>query len=111
MAAVQNAGLALDWVRRLLGLDWPDLLAMAARVPAGAGGVSFLPFLTGERGGIAPVDSRGRPVRLTGGGRSDLVAHLLADALDVPDPRAAGALRAAYRRWLDRLEAGAAGGG
>jgi xylulokinase len=185
MAAVQNAGLALDWVRRLLGLDWPDLFAMAARVPAGAGGVSFLPFLTGERGGIAPADSRaawlgmtagtsrdelvraaveamvftvgravdlleggGRPVRLTGGGgRSDLVGQLLADALAVPvrrvtvpgasatgaamlaargvgvtlspaaeygprlDPRPAGPLRAAYRRWLDRLEAGAAGGG
>jgi xylulokinase len=185
MAAVQNAGLALDWVRRLLGLEWPDLFAMAARVPAGAGGVSFLPFLTGERGGIAPADSRaawlgmtaatsredlvraaveamvftvcravdlldagGRPVRLTGGGgRSDLVAHLLADALEVPvrrvtvpgasatgaailaargvgvalpstaeygprlDPRPAGALQDSYRRWLDRLQAGSAGGG
>jgi xylulokinase len=185
MAAVQNAGFALDWVRRLLGLDWPELFAMAARVPAGAGGVSFLPFLTGERGGVAPADSRAawlgmaagmsreelvraavegmvftvcravdlldagdRPVRLTGGGgRSDLVAQLLADALGVPvrrvtvpgasatgaailaargvgvtippaaeygprrDPRPAGALRTAYRRWLDRLVAGAADGG
>jgi xylulokinase len=154
-------------------------------MPAGAGGVSFLPFLTGERGGIAPPDSRaawlgmtagtarehlvraaveamaftvcravdllgagGRPVRLTGGGsRSDLVAQLLADALHVPvrrmtvpaasatgaailaargvgvalppaaehgsqlEPHPAPALRVAYQRWLDRLAAGAAGGG
>jgi xylulokinase len=184
MAAVQNAGLALDWVRRLFGLDWADLLELAGRTAAGAGAVSFLPFLTGERGGIAPADSRaawtgmtagtsraelvraaveamvftvcravdllgagGRPVRLTGGGgRSDLVLHLLADALDVPvhrvtvasasatgaailaargvgvtlpptarhgtavTPEPARALRIAYRRWLDRLEAGAATG-
>jgi xylulokinase len=57
MAAVQNAGLALDWVRRLFGLDWPAFFAAAGRAPAGAGGVSFLPFLTGERGGIAPAGS------------------------------------------------------
>ncbi|MGC9665843.1 xylulokinase [Planosporangium sp. 12N6] len=122
MAAVQNAGLALDWVRRLFDLAWPDLFALAEGVPPGAGGVSFLPFLTGERGGVAPAGSRagwlgmtaataraelvraaveamvfavrravdlldaaGHPVRLTGGGgRSDLVARLLADALEVP---------------------------
>ncbi|MEJ3744717.1 FGGY family carbohydrate kinase [Actinomycetes bacterium KLBMP 9797] len=59
MAAVQNAGLALDWVARTLGLDWPELVAAATAVPAGARGVSFLPFLTGERGGIADPSSRG----------------------------------------------------
>jgi xylulokinase len=122
MAAVHNAGLALDWVRGLFGLAWPELFESAARVPAGAGGVSFLPFLTGERGGVAPagssggwlgmsagttradlvraavegvvfavcravdlLDAGGRSVRLTGGGgRSDLVGQLLADALAVP---------------------------
>lgn len=47
--AVQNVGVALDWVRRTLGLDWPELYARAAEAPAGADGVTFLPYLTGER--------------------------------------------------------------
>jgi xylulokinase len=59
MAAVQNAGLALDWAGRILGLTWAELVAAAGGVPAGAGGVSFLPFLTGERGGLAGPASRG----------------------------------------------------
>jgi xylulokinase len=74
MAAVQNAGLALDWVRGLFGLDWPELFAAAGRAPAGAGGVSFLPFLSGERGGIAPAGSRGAWLGMgTGTGRSELL--------------------------------------
>ncbi|PZF97022.1 FGGY-family carbohydrate kinase [Micromonospora deserti] len=59
MAAVQNAGLALDWAGFVLGLSWPELVAAAQESPAGAGGVSFLPFLTGERGGLAGPASRG----------------------------------------------------
>jgi xylulokinase len=59
MAAVQNAGLALDWVCDVFDLSWADLIASAAGVPAGAGGVTFLPFLTGERGGLAGPSSRG----------------------------------------------------
>ncbi|MCW6010465.1 xylulose kinase, partial [Micromonospora sp. CPCC 205371] len=59
MAAVQNAGLALDWVCDVLGLSWTDLIAAASASPAGAGGVTFLPFLTGERGGLAGPSSRG----------------------------------------------------
>jgi len=74
MAAVQNAGLALDWVRRLFGLDWPDLLAILASTSPGAGGVSFLPFLTGERGGVAGPDSRGAWIGLsTGTSRDELI--------------------------------------
>ncbi len=49
MAAVQNAGLALDWVRRVLGVTWEDLYASADAVPPGAGGLTFLPYLTNER--------------------------------------------------------------
>jgi xylulokinase len=58
MAAVQNAGLALDWAARTLGLTWPQLITAARATPPGANGVSFLPFLTGERGGIADATSR-----------------------------------------------------
>ncbi|APU14000.1 MULTISPECIES: xylulokinase [Actinoalloteichus] len=49
MAAVQNAGLALDWVRSLLGADWSEVYAAAAEGEPGADGVTFVPYLTGER--------------------------------------------------------------
>ncbi len=49
MAAVQNAGLALDWVRDMLNTDWDTLYASAASVAPGAEGVTFLPYLTRER--------------------------------------------------------------
>ncbi|ASO19456.1 xylulokinase [Actinoalloteichus hoggarensis] len=48
MAAVQNAGLALDWVRSLVGADWSEVYAAADDEP-GADGVTFVPYLTGER--------------------------------------------------------------
>ena len=47
--AVQNVGLALDWVRRRLRLEWSDFVDAAAAAPAGADGVTFVPYLTGER--------------------------------------------------------------
>lgn len=48
MAAVLNGGLALDWVRSLLGASWAELYAAAA-TPPGAGDPLFLPHLNGER--------------------------------------------------------------
>ena len=53
--AINNGGLLLDWVRRQwyseLDADtgFDRLLADAASTPAGAEGVSLLPYLTGER--------------------------------------------------------------
>jgi xylulokinase len=49
MAATLNAGLALDWVRRLFNVEWDALYAGALEVPPGAGGVTFAPYLVGER--------------------------------------------------------------
>jgi xylulokinase len=49
MAAVQNAGLALNWVRQVLNATWDNLYASADAVPPGADGLLFLPYLTGER--------------------------------------------------------------
>lgn len=52
MGTMQAAGGARDWAWSLLqqGLpDWPDLDTAAAQVPAGAGGLLFLPYLLGER--------------------------------------------------------------
>jgi xylulokinase len=59
MAALQNGGSAWNWVRGVLGLSWPELFAAAGAAPAGAGGVVFRPFLTGERGGVAGPGERG----------------------------------------------------
>ena len=49
MAAMQNAGIALEWVRATLGVTWEELYAEAFAVPPGADGLVFLPYLTGER--------------------------------------------------------------
>lgn len=48
MGTMQAAGGARDWSRRVLQGDG-DLDALAAAVPAGAGGLLFLPHLMGER--------------------------------------------------------------
>jgi xylulokinase len=48
MAAVLNAGLALDWARRLVGAEWTEVYAMAAPL-ATRDAPLFLPHLTGER--------------------------------------------------------------
>lgn len=54
MAAVQNAGLALDWARTVLGATWAELEAALTAGAAGAGPGAgrlpvFVPYLTGER--------------------------------------------------------------
>jgi len=48
MAATTNAGLALDWVRRMLGATWEELYGAAA-APVAEADPLFLPQLTGER--------------------------------------------------------------
>ena len=48
MAATTNAGLALDWVRRVLGVTWEELYG-AAVGPINDTDPVFLPHLTGER--------------------------------------------------------------
>ena len=49
MAAIQNAGLALEWARKTLGASWEEVYEEAFAAPPGAGGVVFLPYLSGER--------------------------------------------------------------
>lgn len=48
MAASLTGGQTLDWVRRMLGLDWGQLYSTAARGPRDGDPV-FLPHLVGER--------------------------------------------------------------
>jgi len=58
MAAILNAGLALDWVRRLFGVEWDALYGSISQVPAGSGGVRFLPYLVAERTPLLDASTR-----------------------------------------------------
>lgn len=49
LAAIQNAGVALEWVRGLLGMSWVQVYAEAFTVAPGCDGLTFLPYLTGDR--------------------------------------------------------------
>lgn len=49
MAAMQNVGIALDWVRRTLGMSWGELYGTLSRSSRGARGLTFLPYLSAER--------------------------------------------------------------
>lgn len=90
MAAIQNAGIAIDWALGVLDADLADAERSLAASPVGANGVVYRPYLTGER--TPHMDSR-----LTGGwtglrpstSRDDLirsvfegVAFALRDGLD-----------------------------
>jgi len=44
-----SAGGSLRWWRDVTGHDYDKLVAQAAQIPAGAEGLLFLPYLTGER--------------------------------------------------------------
>jgi xylulokinase len=49
MAAILNAGLALDWVRALFAVGWEEFYGTIERIPPGSEGVTFLPYLVPER--------------------------------------------------------------
>jgi xylulokinase len=95
MGAILSAGLSLKWLReQVLGANAPDyatLSEMADRVPVGAEGLVFLPYLTGERTphmnpnacgmffGLTPRHTSAHMVRAVMEG----VAFALADGLDI----------------------------
>lgn len=79
MAATQNAGLALRRVTKLLGVSWRDLYKKAFSVPAGSGGVTFLPYLSGERTPHFDPEIRGS---WAGVGLSHKQGHLLRATLE-----------------------------
>jgi len=67
-AMLASSGAALDWAARSLGgrsADGEALLAEVQSVPAGAGGLLFLPFLSPERFPVWSPDMRGALVGLT----------------------------------------------
>ena len=59
MAAIQNAGLALEWVRDVLRTSWDEMHAALDATPLGADGVTFHGYLTGERTPVLDNDIRG----------------------------------------------------
>jgi xylulokinase len=64
MAAMQNAGLALEWVRTMLGLDWETAYLEAFAPDVNTNGLSFLPYLMGERTPHLNANARGAWVGL-----------------------------------------------
>jgi xylulokinase len=92
LAPVQNAGVALDWVRGVLGVSWQQLYGTAGR-PWRADTPVFLPYLARER--WDPTEAGAWEGLTLGHDRDDLmrgalegVAFLLRKRLD--DLRAAG---------------------
>ena len=94
MAAIQNAGLALEWARRILGASWEEVYEEAFAVPAGSDGATFLPYLSGERTPHLDPEARGAWTDLNlGHGRG----HLLRAALE--------GVAFALREGIESLEA------
>lgn len=79
MAAIQNAGLALEWARGVLGASWEEVYEEAFAVPPGAEGAGFLPYLSGERTPHFDPTARGA---WTGLGLVHTRGHLLRAALE-----------------------------
>jgi xylulokinase len=79
MAAILNAGLALEWVRNLFGVGWEELYRSMAHSPPGAEGVVFFPYLVRERFPDADPYSEGSWSGIELGHRRE---HLLKAALE-----------------------------
>ena len=94
LAAVQNAGLALEWARGVLGASWREVYEEAFAVPPGSGGVTFLPYLSGERTPHFDPAARGAWSNL---GLEHERGHLLRAALE--------GVAFAIREALEALEA------
>ncbi|PPS45931.1 xylulokinase [Chroococcidiopsis sp. TS-821] len=79
LAAIQNAGLALEWVKGVLGYSWKQVYAEAFAVPPGCAGLTFLPYLTGDRTPHLDPHARGAWVGL---GLHHTRAHMMRAALE-----------------------------
>ncbi|MGH8875843.1 MAG: FGGY-family carbohydrate kinase [Stackebrandtia sp.] len=72
-AGMATSGSITDWLRRLVGGEFGELVAEAAEVPAGSRGLLLLPYFAGERTPIFDADARGVIAGLSlGHGRAEL---------------------------------------
>jgi xylulokinase len=65
MGVMLSAAGSLRWLRDTVGGSYDELVAEAARWPAGTEGLTFLPYLQGERTPHADPDARGAFVGLS----------------------------------------------
>ena len=80
MGVTQGAGLSLQWFRNQLapGVAYSELTREAAKSPAGAQGLDWLPYLMGERTPHLDAQARGGWIGLTARhNRGDLVRALI----------------------------------
>jgi xylulokinase len=108
MAAILNAGLALDWVRTLFGVGWGALYGSIAQVPPGAAGVSFLPYVVKERVPRLRADAG---ASWSGIGLQHGRAHLFKSALEGVAFALREAMEALEATGLSATELQLAGGG
>ncbi|AXB43618.1 FGGY-family carbohydrate kinase [Amycolatopsis albispora] len=66
-AGMATSGAITDWLRKLAGRDFAELVSAAAEVPAGSRGLLMLPYFAGERTPLFDPDARGVIAGLTTG--------------------------------------------
>jgi len=66
-AGMATSGAITDWLRKLVGGDFTDLVRQAALVPAGSRGLLMLPYFAGERTPLFDPAARGIIAGLTTG--------------------------------------------
>jgi xylulokinase len=66
-AGMATSGSITDWLRKLVGGDFTDLVRQAAEVPAGSRGLLLLPYFAGERTPLFDPSARGIIAGLTTG--------------------------------------------
>ncbi|WP_454197996.1 FGGY-family carbohydrate kinase [Nocardia sp. Marseille-Q1738] len=77
-AGMATSGAVTDWLRKLVGGEFTDLVADAAGVPVGSRGLLALPYFAGERTPLFDPDARGIIAGLTlGHGRAELYRAVL----------------------------------
>jgi xylulokinase len=106
MAAVQNCGLALDWVRQTLGVSWDEFYASAALVAPGSKGLTFLPYLVHERAHQPHSQQGGAYIGLKTGHRREHLLHAVLEGVALGIKLALEALPAVARAAHLRLAGG-----
>ncbi|WP_040777830.1 FGGY-family carbohydrate kinase [Nocardia pneumoniae] len=77
-AGMATSGAVTDWLRKLVGGEFTDLVAAAADVPVGSRGLLALPYFAGERTPLFDPDARGIIAGLTlRHGRAELYRAVL----------------------------------